>query len=395
MSGVPETVPNWATNAAFASPSDPWDTDPTKVEPPTGKKDEGWEPTEEPPAEFLNYWKNLVFRWIDQMKSVQIGTLIQNEDGRVLAQPAANPISLWYDGRFFYITGINFNGGILRSEDGIRDWRVPTTPAGVNTTNYVAGDGAGVVVGVNDGGEIVRSTDFGDTYVIAEAAGSITANNLTAITWDSSSSLFVITSTTDEIFTSPTGANGTWTSRTLPGGAAGLDGKFAEALTGAATGRVVMVNTAGAMYSDDNITWTQVNFTGGGANGGRCCGWTDAEGGYFLMGTADGEVWRAADATSWAMVQADVGPTIGGTANDTFGADMISDGGGAWAALFVATGAGAPDSYIYSFDGGVTWTSAPFGGTQFFSVILHAFGKFYFGAQGNQGQVYYTPTFLP
>ncbi len=60
----PTSVPEWATNASFVSPGDPWDGDPTKVVPPAGKIAEGWEPTEEPPAEFFNWLSNLVGQWL-------------------------------------------------------------------------------------------------------------------------------------------------------------------------------------------------------------------------------------------------------------------------------------------------------------------------------------------
>ncbi len=52
----PQGSAEWAENAVYASPGDPWDGNPTKVQPPAGKTAEGYEPTEEVAAQFVNDW---------------------------------------------------------------------------------------------------------------------------------------------------------------------------------------------------------------------------------------------------------------------------------------------------------------------------------------------------
>ena len=387
----PEERIEWATNVNYAGGPDVGTV--TKVEPTLATEEDGWRGNQIPPPQFQNNWQNAVFQHLEWLRGLQIATLLQDADQRTLtiATPAF-PEAIFSDGSFYYATGFSFAGGIVRSEDGIRNWRVPTTPAGVATADVIAADGAGVVLGGNAGGEIIRSTDFGDTYVIAEAAGSITTDDIIAMIWSAVNSLFIAISATDEIFTSPTGANGTWALRTTPAGAAGLAGHMAIATANPVFGRIAMANTAGSMFSDNAIDWTQVNFTGGGANGGVCIGWTTASAGFYLVGTADGEVWISSNATSWLMQAADVGPTVGGTANDSFGQYLVSDDGATWAALILTTGAGAKRTYYYSFDKGVTWRAAAFHSpAQLFHSIYFRDGRFYLGHGDNDGQIYNTP----
>ncbi len=51
----PTEHPDWAT-----APSDPTDI----VRPPLGRINDGWNPAEKPPAQFWNWWQNLVGQWI-------------------------------------------------------------------------------------------------------------------------------------------------------------------------------------------------------------------------------------------------------------------------------------------------------------------------------------------
>jgi hypothetical protein len=53
MAAKPGSLPRWA------------DVGGAIVVPTSGKKDIGWEPEEKPPAEFLNWFQNLVYQWTD------------------------------------------------------------------------------------------------------------------------------------------------------------------------------------------------------------------------------------------------------------------------------------------------------------------------------------------
>jgi hypothetical protein len=55
------TLPRWAT-----SPSLPGDI----VEPPSGTLDDGWNPSDRPPAQWLNWWQNKVGQWVTYLDSI-------------------------------------------------------------------------------------------------------------------------------------------------------------------------------------------------------------------------------------------------------------------------------------------------------------------------------------
>src|SRR5574341_295905 len=61
----PASKPTWATDANYPANTQPWASSATKVQPSSGKQAEGWEPEEPPPAQYMNWWKNLVGQWVD------------------------------------------------------------------------------------------------------------------------------------------------------------------------------------------------------------------------------------------------------------------------------------------------------------------------------------------
>jgi hypothetical protein len=60
----PVDNPVWSTDANYPAGAEPWSGTATKTEPSSGKQDEGWEPGEHPPAQYFNWWQNLVYLWI-------------------------------------------------------------------------------------------------------------------------------------------------------------------------------------------------------------------------------------------------------------------------------------------------------------------------------------------
>lgn len=53
---APASLPEWCSN-----PSDPADI----VEPGAAKKEDGWNASERPPAQYFNWWQNLVYLWVE------------------------------------------------------------------------------------------------------------------------------------------------------------------------------------------------------------------------------------------------------------------------------------------------------------------------------------------
>lgn len=84
----PSTVFVWATDAAYGASANPWSTDPNKVAPVAGLIAEGWEPTEHPAADNLNWNFNLIGQWIDYIDAgVWDGDL--EIDGRLHVNPTS------------------------------------------------------------------------------------------------------------------------------------------------------------------------------------------------------------------------------------------------------------------------------------------------------------------
>ena len=61
----PSDKPVWAIDTLFPAGLNIWSGTPTKVEPSGGKQSEGWEPGERPAAQYMNWWQNNVYQWID------------------------------------------------------------------------------------------------------------------------------------------------------------------------------------------------------------------------------------------------------------------------------------------------------------------------------------------
>jgi hypothetical protein len=389
----PNKIPFWATDAAQAAPP----FNPTKVEPPQALKDEGWIPDLRPPAEYHNWWMNKVADWLFNLAPLQLATLLQIDSQRGIWGAAATPNDLYDDGEYYYACGpLGASGGTRRSIDGMHIWSAPTTPAGAQAQEVVisdgAGSGGGTVVTAGAGGEIVRSTDSGNNYAIAEAAGSITSENFLGGVWDPISALFILVTSAagdGEIWTSPDGAAANWTQRTSPAG-------MSDARRGAhdGAGTIVFASGDGIIYSTNGTTWTRVGNLSGSNDEIFSAGYSAGDGGYFLAVSENGDVFRSGDGVTWgAAIATDA---LGNT--DAFINDLQSDNGAGWLAnISLASG---QDTYAYSADGGLTWVIAPYdisGSGGLVSSIQYSarHGRWLIGAGGNNGQVWNTPSILP
>ncbi len=66
----PTEQPRWATNAIFVAIGEAWDGLANKADPGAGKKDEGFEPTERPPADFINWILNRIYLWTQYLEDI-------------------------------------------------------------------------------------------------------------------------------------------------------------------------------------------------------------------------------------------------------------------------------------------------------------------------------------
>lgn len=65
MMARPDALPEWATDTNYTNGPDVGT--PTKVEPPGAKSAEGWVGSEKPPAQYQNWWQNLVGEWVEHL----------------------------------------------------------------------------------------------------------------------------------------------------------------------------------------------------------------------------------------------------------------------------------------------------------------------------------------
>src|SRR4051812_1478405 len=61
MASKPVSLPRWGEDVAGV-------VGPNEAEPLETKKDAGWVPGEEPPAEYFNWYKRLVYKWVAYLK---------------------------------------------------------------------------------------------------------------------------------------------------------------------------------------------------------------------------------------------------------------------------------------------------------------------------------------
>lgn len=60
----PTTVPTWATDTNYDASGKPWNGTPTKVDPVTALKEQGYAPADKPTAQTMNHQLNLIGQWI-------------------------------------------------------------------------------------------------------------------------------------------------------------------------------------------------------------------------------------------------------------------------------------------------------------------------------------------
>lgn len=346
----PDQVPLWAINAAFASPGDSWDTDPTKVTPPAGKQAEGWEPTGMPPAEFLNWWQEKMSRWIEHLAPLPLDNLFPIDttgaalDGLIM-RVAFDPAVL--SGKGIHVahwtTGVMFGDG--------ETWETSTALGGAPSVNDVASDGVGlfVLVGGDAAGVLIFSSVDGDVWT-ARTPARITAGELfRAVVWDPSNSLWIAAGDDGHVETSPDAI--TWTDRT-PGFAA-TERAFGLAVD-PANGIAVAVLENGDVWRSANggVTWVEnVGVLGGGSD----VAWSPGAARFVAVGGVVprvlSEVFLSSDGTTWvAATTPPAMPTallLSVAADEGYGLISVGE----------ITGSPLTHFSSYSSDGGDTWTA--------------------------------------
>lgn len=368
----PAEIPTWATNDTFVSPSDSWDGDPTKVAPSAGRQAEGFEPTQQPPAEFFNWLYNRLGGWIAYLSEFLLWNWLDGADFAGAGTVAAFAHDSAMDtGRGFYAS-VSENATRERSSNGI-DWAAAGGPGGSTALYAIAADQAGLMIAVGEdaSGRTIESTTNASGYTDeTPAAAGAGGDNFHGVVWDPLTSLWVVVGTGEELETSPDGA--AWTTRTTPG----TDDLFAVATD--ETSILVAVGSNGKIISSpDAINWTQR--TSGTATTLTDVIWCSELG--LFVALSNSVLLISADGISWTP----------GTHPGTHGgadSQIATDG-----RVIMALGSAATYR-AFSVDGGNTWKQwdqSLAGLPQIRTALDFARGRFFAG--GITGQWQYTLRF--
>lgn len=251
----PQGTAEWATDELYSSPGDPWDGNPTKVNPPSGKIAEGWEPTEELAAQFLNDWQNRAGALLQHLRFMQPANWELVRDISPTTPQEFRDIGYDPSTGIYIVTGDDAATATFRSRDGGDTWTAPTTPPiALPDGNGVESDGAGNWVVVADSPSISESADDGDTWTTRTMGAVNEVGN--DVKYDPISALWVVAGADDtaggrRLWTSPD--RSTWTVRISVGGA--TTSLFALWVNAAGFG-IALGESANFYTSPDMITWT-------------------------------------------------------------------------------------------------------------------------------------------
>jgi hypothetical protein len=176
-------VPPWATDALYPAGANPWNATPTKVTPSAGKLAEGWEPSEKPPAQFQNYWQNLIFSFLEYLDGLDVLTWPEpgaQEGAIATGGNTAGDLAWapWHPARWLYHAN---NEDIVRlSANGGYTWTADYTIGGgaviqgmAQRKGSGATDGSTAAIYEVGGAGRVALTGIGDAWNNAAVTGSL------------------------------------------------------------------------------------------------------------------------------------------------------------------------------------------------------------------------------
>lgn len=353
-------VPSWSNDDLINDPGEPWDGTATKVDPGSGKRDDGYLPEENPTAQELNQLLHELGTWIQYLSTIQV-----NNWQHLGSMPSANSTG----------EALTFDEGIAswlwggRSDtiDGSRDSQTfatsGSTGVAAQTWHWAASKRPGDTPTHTGPNTIMGTYSNLATNVVAEfLTGGWTGFTLPAVNtarangavWDVQNSLWLVAGVED---TAGTPTTVFWYSVTpivsftkvaVTQGAVSLD------IVDIAHGEDVSGGPLTVAIGDGTPfdVWTSTNGTAwstavpSGITAGQVAKaimWDPARS-QFVMTTAD-EVYTSTNGTTWTKVA-----TISPNAFQVRFLD--NDEGGLYIA---ADDFGEPTSIRYSVDGGASW----------------------------------------
>jgi hypothetical protein len=248
MSSPPAKLPNWADGVGADI------TEPTET-----KKSLGWvggTTPDRPPAQFMNYWMNKVFEWIDFFFEILVLFDLQNwfdqdsqigADWTVHALEYASAPDLW--------VAVGDRGGhrvIITSPDA-ETWTVRDDPGSGSqkqngiTFSPTVDSGRWCSVGQGSGDESVFTAPAAGTPWTIRAI-AVGTDFLQAVVWDPTNALFIAVGDGERIYSSADGI--TWTSENSGAGVS------FRSVAHDGTGKLVAVGDSSRLAtSSDGTTW--------------------------------------------------------------------------------------------------------------------------------------------
>jgi len=129
-------VPSWANDELMNDPGEAWDATATKVEPGAGKRDDGWLPQENPPAQHRNHLDNAFGQWIQFFSDIQIMNWWDGGEPKETS-PATAECVVYDEGDFSWIVGSRADIVTkARTEEG--EWQEIQPTGGAGTWTWAA-----------------------------------------------------------------------------------------------------------------------------------------------------------------------------------------------------------------------------------------------------------------
>jgi hypothetical protein len=357
-------IPAWANDDLINDPGEPWDSTDTKVEPGAGKRDDGFLPEENPPAQHVNKLFHEIGTWLQYFSTIQVQNLQSLGDGLVVQQVGT---ALVYDeGIRSWVCG-GRSGGFTYSSDS-QTWATPVITGSGFTEQWAATKreadapahvGQNCIFGTNSNLAMSNLLEW-------TAGGGFTVHNLmggpgdwrsTHGIWDPFNSRWIIGGVGDTLGTpntvfwyasTPIGAITT----VVPTSVNSVDVVMIAVGDPAGSGLLVAVGDNAPFdvwtSTDGGTSWSQATPSGITAGeGARAIVWDPARQLFVL--TTDNECYTSTNGTAWSLV----GTT---TANGFQTRCLATDEGG----LYVAGDlTGDIPRIRYSVDGGVSWRVVP------------------------------------
>lgn len=176
----------WATDEDYSAPGQAWNGEPTKVDPGSARRAIGYEPSQRPPAEWINYQLRACGEWATYQDAIEVlnwerppGTFPTSF--RLMSLLATDYAGgegvLWAVG---YHTGTNASV-IYRSYDGGYTWETAETLPGSSNTAFDADTSGSVILAVSNTTARILRMASGAAWTAANI-GSMSA--FYCVTWD-------------------------------------------------------------------------------------------------------------------------------------------------------------------------------------------------------------------